>query len=93
MTLYELCRHEVVDLSTGTNLGSVDDLVFDPAAACVTHLVLYGKPKFFGLLGREEDLQIPWQEIEKIGADVVLVRCAPGRANQKKKTRRLFEML
>ena len=26
MTLYELCRRDVVDLSTGANLGSVDDI-------------------------------------------------------------------
>lgn len=45
MTLYELCRHDVVDLSTGANLGSVDDIIFDSAAATVTHLVLYGKPR------------------------------------------------
>ena len=52
MTLYELCHHDVVDLSTGANLGSVDDIVFDSATAAVTHLVLYGKPRLFGLLGR-----------------------------------------
>lgn len=45
MTLYELCRRDVVDLSTGANLGSVDDIIFDSAAATVTHLVLYGKPR------------------------------------------------
>ena len=39
MTLYELCRRDVVDLSTGANLGSVDDIIFDSAAATVTHLV------------------------------------------------------
>ena len=48
MTLYELCRHDVVDLSTGANLGSVDDIIFDSAAATVTHLVLYGKPRLAG---------------------------------------------
>ena len=53
MTLYELCHHDVVDLSTGANLGSVDDIVFDSATAAVTHLVLYGKPRLFGLLGRK----------------------------------------
>ena len=93
MTLYELCRHDVVDLSTGANLGSVDDIIFDSAAATVTHLVLYGKPRLFGLLGRGEDLQVPWQEIEKIGRDVVRVRSAPPSAETQKKTRRLFEML
>lgn len=69
----------------GRNLGSVDDIIFDSAAATVTHLVLYGKPRLFGLLGRGEDLQVPWQEIEKIGRDVVLVRSAPPSAEAPKK--------
>ena len=30
-------------------------------------------PRLFGLLGREENLTIPWQEIETIGTDAVLV--------------------
>ena len=93
MTLYEICHHDVVDLSTGANLGSVDDIVFDSATAAVTHLVLYGKPRLFGLLGRGEDLQVPWKEIEKIGRDVVLVHSAPQAGTAPKKAKRLFEML
>ena len=31
------------------------------------------RPRLFGLLGREENLTIPWQEIETIGTDAVLV--------------------
>ena len=29
MTLYELCQHDVISVSTGANLGKVDDLSFD----------------------------------------------------------------
>ena len=36
-------------------------------------LILLGRPRLFGLLGREENLTIPWQEIETIGTDAVLV--------------------
>ena len=30
--------------------------------------------RFFGLLGRDATLTIPWEEIDKIGVDAVLVR-------------------
>ena len=30
--------------------------------------------RLFGLLGRQEDVFIPWREIDAIGADVILVR-------------------
>ena len=76
MTMYELCRKSVIDLSTGANLGRVDDLAFDDGTAAVTHIILYGKPKWFGLLGRAEDTAIPWQAVRKVGTDVLLVQGA-----------------
>lgn len=82
MKLCELCQREVVDISTGANLGRVDDIVFEEASATITSLVLYGRLRLFGLLGREEDTLIPWADIQKIGSDVVLVRAglaAPAR--------------
>ena len=57
----------------GECLGRADDLAFDPATARLQSLILLGRPRLFGLLGREENLTIPWQEIETIGTDAVLV--------------------
>lgn len=78
MNLYELCERDVVNLSTGENMGSVDDINFDDVTAQITHIVLYGKSKLFGLLGRDEDILIPWSDIAKIGSDVLLVKGANG---------------
>ena len=38
--------------------------------------ILLGRPRLFGLLGRDDSLTIPWQEIETIGTDAVLVHTA-----------------
>lgn len=73
MTLYELSRKDVILVRTGENLGRVDDLVFDPDTACVGRLILRGRPRWFGLFGREEDLEIGWQDIRSIGTDVIMV--------------------
>lgn len=73
MTLCELCEKSVVNLSTGGNLGRVDDLEFSPENASVTHLIIYGKPRLFGLLGRGEDMRVEWSRIRTIGTDVVLI--------------------
>ena len=67
MTIRELCEKEVVQLEQGVCLA------FDPATARLQSLILLGRPRLFGLLGREENLTIPWQEIETIGTDAVLV--------------------
>ena len=62
-----------MQLEQGVCLGRADDLAFDPATARLQSLILLGRPRLFGLLGREESLTIPWQEIETIGTDAVLV--------------------
>lgn len=74
MTLCELCKKDVIQVPLGANLGRVDDLRFDAGSARLEGLVLLGRPRMFGLLGRQEDVFIPWQEIDTIGADVILVR-------------------
>lgn len=76
MTIRQLCEKEIVQLEQGICLGKADDLTFDPATAQLESLILLGRPRLFGLLGREESLTIPWQEIDTIGTDAVLVRTA-----------------
>ena len=74
MTFRELCAKEVVQLSNGACLGKADDLELDPQTAQIQSLQLLGRPRFFGLLGWDATLTIPWEEIDKIGVDAVLVR-------------------
>lgn len=73
MTFRELSKKEVVQLKEGACLGKIDDLVIDPQTAKVEKLLMLGRPKLFGLLGRGETLVIDWDEIQKIGADALLV--------------------
>ena len=73
MTFRELCAKEIVQLQDGVCLGKADDLEFDPQTAEITGLQLLGQPRWFGLLGRDETLIIPWNEIERIGQDAILV--------------------
>lgn len=87
MTFRELCAKEVVQLREGTCLGRADDLEFDPQTAEIKTLLLFGRPKLFGLMGREETLCIPWNEIEIIGVDAILVRTSlPEAGSQTAKT-------
>ena len=73
-TLRELCSKEVVQLKDGACLGRVDDLELDADTARIGSLLLLGRPRLFGLLGRDETLTIPWADIERIGLDAILVR-------------------
>ena len=69
----ELKYKEVIDIHTGFRLGYVCDLEFDDREGCIVSLVTPGRPRFFGLLGREEDYILPWKNIVRIGSDIVLV--------------------
>ncbi len=76
VTIRELCEKEIVQLEQGVCLGRADDLELDPATAQLQSLILLGRPRLLGLLGRDESLIIPWQEIETIGTDAILVHTA-----------------
>lgn len=73
MTFRELSKKEVVQVDEGECLGRIDDLVIDDKSARVEKLLMLGRPKLFGLLGRGESLVIDWDEIQKIGANAILV--------------------
>lgn len=65
---------EVINLCDGSRLGYVGDVEIDVLCGRVVAIVVPGRCRLFGLLGREEDHVIPWEAIEKIGGDIILVR-------------------
>ncbi|WP_199715118.1 YlmC/YmxH family sporulation protein [Acutalibacter sp. 1XD8-33] len=71
----DLRSKEVISVKDGGRLGFVCDLEVDTGAAAVVALVVYGRARLFGLLGRDPDTVIPWRDIEMIGGDIVLVKC------------------
>ena len=71
MTLRDLSEKDVIQLKTGENLGRIDDLAFEDGQ--ITQVVLHGRARMFGLLGRDDDLFIPWAAVKTIGTDVIMV--------------------
>ena len=96
MTFRDLCTKEIVQLQNGVCLGKADDLTFDPATARIENLRLLGQPKLFGLLGRDEELIIPWGDIETSGRtrSWCTLCCRPGKTAQKKQRQaRVFSLV
>ena len=73
----ELRWKEVVDVQNGSRFGYVEDLEVDLGSGQVRALVLPGRRRLFGLLGREEDRYIPWESVRRFGEDTILVEHAP----------------
>lgn len=72
-SLSDLKIKEVINLSDGSKLGFVDDVKMNTDDATILALVVYGRPKFFGLFGRDDDIIIKCDEIQMIGKDAILV--------------------
>ena len=66
---------EIINIKSGRRMGYADDIEFDSCTAKICKLVIYGRSRFFGLFGREDDYVICWSDIEIIGEDTILVRC------------------
>ncbi|MBQ7385628.1 MAG: YlmC/YmxH family sporulation protein [Ruminococcus sp.] len=69
----ELRRKEVIDSLSGSRVGFIDDIEIDTLTANIRSVVVFGRPRFFGLLGKSEDVIIPWSDITLIGEDTVLI--------------------
>lgn len=73
LTLRDICRRSVVNLEKGVIIGTVDDVLFDEKTSQIEALLIYGRARLFGLLGRDSDVRIPWTEIVSFGRDVIMV--------------------
>ena len=69
----ELRYKEVISVEDGTRYGYVGDMEIDLGSGQVRSLIVPGKRRFFGLLGREEDKIIPWTAVKRFGEDIILV--------------------
>ena len=69
----ELRYKEVISVEDGSRYGYVGDMEVDLESGQVRALVVPGRRRFFGLLGREEDKVIPWRAVKRFGEDIILV--------------------
>lgn len=64
---------DVICVNDGMRLGHVCDVELDLESSMLVSIVIYGRYRFFGLLGREDDIVIQWKDIQLIGEDIILV--------------------
>ncbi|CQR71332.1 PRC-barrel domain protein [Sporomusa ovata DSM 2662] len=72
----DLKLKEVISVIDGKRMGHITDIEIDVDTGRLTAIVVPGMGKFLGLFGRNEDVVIPWDKINKIGMDVILVEGA-----------------
>jgi YlmC/YmxH family sporulation protein len=74
----ELRMKDVINVADGRRLGLIGDLELDLEGGRIKAFVILGPSRFMGLFGRERDIVVEWNQIEKIGQDVILVNLERG---------------
>ena len=77
MRIAQLKYKEVISIADGSRFGYIGDLELDLESGQVRALVVPGRRRLFGLLGREEYLYIPWGSVRRFGEDIILVEQEP----------------
>jgi len=73
--MYDLRQKEIINTKDGARFGFVSDLQFDETEGKVTALIVPGPGRVLGVFGRDQEYRIPWDNIVKIGEDIILVDC------------------
>ncbi|MGO4541050.1 YlmC/YmxH family sporulation protein [Paenibacillus sp. 2TAB19] len=75
MKISDFQTKDVINIVDGKKLGHISDLELDLRQGRINSIVVPQFTKFFGVFGGGgTEVVIPWRNIVKIGADVVLVR-------------------
>lgn len=73
----DLRNKQVVCVKNGCVLGFVSDVDIDTSTGNLLAIVIFGRLRLLGILGREDDIVIPWKDISVIGHETVLVNTEP----------------
>ncbi|WIV11232.1 YlmC/YmxH family sporulation protein [Proteiniborus sp. MB09-C3] len=69
----DLREKEVINVKDGTRIGFISDLEVNLEKGTIDAIVLPGPGRILGLFGKNQDYVIRWQNIVRIGSDVILV--------------------
>ncbi|OJE43778.1 YlmC/YmxH family sporulation protein [Bacillus luti] len=73
----ELQVKDVINISDGKRLGNIGDIEIDINTGKVQSIIITKQARMLGIFGKDVEIVIPWEEIMKIGEDVILVRVNP----------------
>ena len=66
-----------------SRIGDVGDVEVDLDTGRVKALIVPGRLRFFGLFGREEDQDFPWESVRRFGEDIILVEAEEARRSRR----------
>ena len=73
-----LRQREVIDISTAEKLGFVNDVEINEVTGNIESIIVPKRYRFFTHIFCGGELVIPWENIEAVGREIVLVRLPGG---------------
>lgn len=74
----DLLRREVINLFSGEKLGFATDIEIDTDTGKIAALILPEKSKGMSLFNKQSDLIVPWQDIQRISDDLIMINTDTG---------------
>ncbi|MBA5850547.1 YlmC/YmxH family sporulation protein [Clostridium sp. cel8] len=72
-SLASLRSMEIIDINTGAKLGFMKDLKIDCDSNKILSIILPSQTAKISWFGKNDDIELPWSNVKKIGIDVLLV--------------------
>ena len=73
MRLSELQNKNLVNVSNGKNIGNIIDVNIDYQSGNIKSFIIESKGSILTFLNKYNDMEVKWNDIQKIGEDVILV--------------------
>ncbi len=73
MRLSELQNKNLVNVSNGKNIGNIKDVNIDYQSGNIKSFIIESKGSILTFLNKDNDMEVKWNDIQKIGEDVILV--------------------
>ncbi len=76
--LVDLQKKEVINIFDGKRMGFLYDVEIDLSTGKIGSIIVPGRTRFFGLFGKGEEYIISYEDIKKVGDDIILVEFKDG---------------
>lgn len=74
MRLSDLQNKDVINTVDGKLVGNIIDVAISPSDGKMDKLIVERSKFFVSLFSNKDEVEVRWDQIEKIGEDVILVR-------------------
>ena len=74
MRLSDLQNKDVINVNDGKKIGNIIDVMIENNTGRLESLIVEKSKFLISMFSNKDEIEIDWEQIEKIGEDVILVK-------------------